>query len=188
MYSKFRQHLEQIISLTDDEFAMIISHFTIKKYKKHQFVVQSGNHVDHEYFVLNGLLKASFLSLQGKEHIIQFAMENWWVTDYQAFTGKTAASLSIDCIEPVELLSISSENKHKLCAASHKMEHFFRIKTTSGYINLQQRVLSLMNDDAQSRYQQLFQKYPSLFQRLPKSLIASYLGVSRETLSRLSNV
>ena len=186
MYSTFRQHLEQIISVTDQEFEHILSHFTIRKYKKHQFVVQPGNLVDHEYFVLGGLLKASLFSEQGREHIIQFAMENWWVTDYQAFTTKMPATLSIDCIEAVELLSISYEDKQMICAASHKMEHFFRIKTTSGYISLQQRVLSLMNDDAQSRYQQLFQKYPVLFQRLPKSVIASYLGVSRETLSRMS--
>lgn len=188
MYSKFRQHLEQIISLTDEEFDSIFLYFTLKKFRKHQFVVQADNLVDHEYFVLSGLLKASFFTEQGKEHIIQFAMEDWWITDYQAFTSRTPATLSIDCIEPVEVLIISYENKQKICAASHKMEHFFRLKTTSGYINLQQRVLSLMNDDAQSRYQQLFKKYPSLFQRLPKSLIASYLGVSRETLSRMSIV
>lgn len=188
MYSRFRRHLEQIISVTDEEFDFIISHFKQRNYKKHQFVVQSGNLVDHEYFVLDGLLKASFISDLGKEHIIQFAMQDWWVTDYQAFTAKTPATLSLDCIEAVELLAISSENKQKICAASHKMEHFFRVKTTSGYINLQQRVLSLLNDDAQSRYQQLFIRYPQLFQRLPKSLIASYLGVSRETLSRMSNI
>jgi len=182
----FRHHLEQIISLTDQEFDYILSHFHAKKYRKHQFVVQEGNTVDHDYFVVSGLLKAYYVNEDGKEHILQFAMENWWVTDYQAFTTRTKAILNIDCIENVELLAISFDDKQKLCTEYHKMEHFFRIKTTSGYVALQQRVLSLLNNDAQSRHQQLFRLYPSIFQRVPKSVIASYLGVSRETLSRLS--
>jgi CRP-like cAMP-binding protein len=186
MSQVFRHHLEKIISLTDQEFDYILSHFQPKKFRKHQFVVQEGNVVDYDYFVVNGLLKAYYANEEGKEHILQFAMENWWVTDYQAYTTRSKATLNIDCIENVELLAISFDNKQKLCTEYHKMEHFFRIKTTSGYVGLQQRVLSLLNNDAQARYQQLFSQYPSLFQRVPKAVIASYLGVSRETLSRMS--
>jgi CRP-like cAMP-binding protein len=186
MKQLLRTQIEEIISLTDDEFEYIFSHFTLRKQKKHQFIVQAGGFVEHEYFVVNGLLKASFMNEQGKEHIIQFAMENWWVTDYLAFSKQTRANLNIDCMEDSTLFCITYANKKKLCDKSHKMEHFFRIKTTSGYVNLQQRVLSLLNNDAQSRYNQLLVQYPSLFQRVPKALIAAYLGVSRETLSRFS--
>jgi CRP-like cAMP-binding protein len=181
-----RQHIEVITPLTDQEFQQIQSYFTEKKLKKHQFLVQEGNAVDHEYFVLTGLLKAVYTSETGKEHIIQFAMEDWWITDYQAYVNKTTAHLNIDCVEAATLLCLSAENKQKLCAASHKMEHFFRVKTTSGYVALQQRILSLLNGDARSRYEQLLAQYPALFQRVPKTLIAAYLGVSRETLSRFS--
>ena len=186
MRADLREHIERIVALTDEEFEYIFAHFTSKKLKKHQFVVQDGSPVNYEYFVVNGLLKASFVNDGGKEHILQFAMENWWVTDYQAFVRQTPATLNIDCVEDVELLSLSFANKQKLCSESHKMEHFFRMKTTLGYISLQQRILSLMNDDALSRYRQLFAAHPQLFQRIPKALIASYLGVSRETLSRMS--
>jgi CRP-like cAMP-binding protein len=187
MKQLLRTQIEEIVSLTDDEFEYVFSHFTLRKQKKHQFIVQAGGFVEHEYFVVDGLLKASFLNEQGKEHIIQFAMENWWVTDYLAFSKQTRANLNIDCMEDSTLFCITFANKKKLCEESHKMEHFFRIKTTSGYVNLQQRVLSLLNNDAQSRYNQLLVQYPSLFQRVPKALIAAYLGVSRETLSRFSN-
>jgi CRP-like cAMP-binding protein len=186
MSQALRHHLEKIIPLTDQEFDYILSHFQLKKFRKHQFVVQEGNTVDYDYFVIRGLLKAYYANEEGKEHILQFAMENWWVTDYQAYTTRSKATLNIDCIENGELLAISFDNKQRLCTEYHKMEHFFRIKTTSGYVGLQQRVLSLLNSDAQSRYQQLFSQYPSLFQRVPKAVIASYLGVSRETLSRMS--
>ena len=186
MKQLLRTQIEQIIPLTDDEFEYVFSHFTLRKQKKHQFIVQAGGFVENEYFVVNGLLKASFMNEQGKEHIVQFAMENWWVTDYLAFSKQTRANLNIDCLEDSTLFSISYANKKKLCKESHKMEHFFRIKTTSGYVNLQQRVLSLLNSDAESRYNQLLVQYPSLFQRVPKALIAAYLGVSRETLSRFA--
>jgi CRP-like cAMP-binding protein len=188
MQADFRQHLEQVIALTDEEYAYIFSHFTSKKFKKHNFVVQEGAAAGFEYFVVSGLMKASYTNELGKEHIIQFAMENWWVTDYPAFVTQTPATINIDCIEDVDLLVLSFANKKKLCAESHKMEHFFRIKTTLGYIGLQQRILSFMKNDTRSRYQQLFSLYPQLFQRIPKALIASYLGVSRETLSRMSNL
>ncbi|WP_131539112.1 Crp/Fnr family transcriptional regulator [Pedobacter nototheniae] len=180
-----RQHIEQIIPLTDDEFDFILSHFHQKKYKKHQFLIQEGDGVNQEYFVIDGLLKSYVTQGDGKMHIIQFAMENWWISDYQALLYQTKASYDIDCIEDTTVLVLNAENKEKLCAASHKMEHFFRQKTLSGYIAMQKRVLSFMANDAQSRYQQLFDLYPTLFQRIPKSMIAAYLGVSRETLSRL---
>jgi CRP-like cAMP-binding protein len=181
-----RRHMEAIVPLTDEEFEYVLSYFTTKKLKKHQFLVQEGDEVQHEYFVLSGLLKASYTNEAGKEHILQFAMEDWWISDYQAYVNQTKARLNIDCLEDTTLMCLSSENKRKLCEASHKIEHFSRMKTTSGFVAQQQRILSLLSNDAQSRYELLLAQYPKLFQRVPKSMIAAYLGVSRETLSRFS--
>ena len=181
-----RQQIEKITPLTDKEFDYILSHFTTKKLKKHQFLIQESDLVQNDYFVIKGLLKAYYVNEEGKEHIMQFAMEDWWITDYQAYFNETKASLNIDCIETTEVLCLSLYNREKLCADMHKIEHFFRKKSNSGYVALQRRILSLLNSNAKERYEQLLQQYPALFQRVPKTLIASYLGVSRETLSRLS--
>lgn len=182
-----RQQIEKITPLTDKEFDYILSHFTTKKLKKHQFLIQESDSVQNDYFVIKGLLKAYYVNEEGKEHIMQFAMEDWWITDYQAYFNQTKALLNIDCIEPTEVLCLSLYNREKLCADLHKIEHFFRKKSNSGYIALQRRILSLLNSNAKERYEQLLQQYPTLFQRVPKTLIASYLGVSRETLSRFSS-
>lgn len=181
-----RQQIEKITPLTDKEFEYILSHFTTKKLKKHQFLIQEDDLVQHDYFVIKGLLKAYYINHDGKEHIMQFAAEDWWITDYQAYFNETKALFNIDCIETTEVLCLSLYNREKLCADMHKIEHFFRKKSNSGYVALQRRILSLLNSNAKERYEQLLQQYPSLFQRVPKTLIASYLGVSRETLSRLS--
>jgi CRP/FNR family transcriptional regulator, cyclic AMP receptor protein len=180
-----RQHIEKIISLTDTEFDYVLSHFTTKNFRKHDFPIKEGDHVSNEFFVLKGCMKSSMVNEDGKEHILQFAMESWWISDFEAYNKHTPATLNIDCIEDCEVLLLSYENREKMCREMHKMEHYFRKISHSGYVALQQRILCLLSRNAKDRYDNLLAQYPSLFQRVPKSVIAAYLGVSRETLSRL---
>lgn len=186
MQEVLRAHLEQIIPLTDEEFTFIESHFILKKYKKHQFLIQEGMPVKYVYFVVSGLLKLIHTDDTGKQQIISFAMEDWWESDYQAFYTQTEATFSLDCIEDSVVLGLSLESYQTLCEHLPKMEHFFLQKANRGYMALQRRLLSLMTSQAKERYEQLIHQYPTLVQRVPKTLLASYLGVSRETLSRLS--
>lgn len=187
MSKKLRQHIEKIVELTDEEFEYVLSHFSYRKYLKNHYVIQNGDYVKYDYFVLNGLLKSWHIDDKGKAHIILFAMENWWISDPKAFHNQTTATLNVDCLEDSETLYISLENREKLCAEMRKMEYFFRKKTTAGYVASQKRILSLISFNAKERYQYLMQQYPDLTQRVPKSLIASYLGITRETLSRLTS-
>ena len=187
MQQKLREHFEKIISLTDDEFAFVMTHFTFRIFKKHQFLIQQGDAVTHAYFVVSGLLKLSYADTNDKEHILYFAMEDWWVTDEQSYFTRTKATMSLDCLEDTGVFGISLENYEKLLAALPKMEHFFLKKSHFGYIALQRRILSLLTSSAKERYEQLLMQYPSLIQRVNKTLLASYLGVSRETLSRLTS-
>jgi CRP-like cAMP-binding protein len=179
-----RQQLEKLIKLNDSEFDYILSHFKSKKYKKHQFVVQEGQPVENDFFILDGCLKSYSTDANGRRHIIMFGMSDWWITDYKAYYNQTPATVSIDCIEDSELLCLSYQNREKLCSEIHKIEHFFRKKTNRRNVALQDRILSLLSSSAKERYDALLEQYPLLFQKVPKSLIASYLGVTRETLSR----
>ncbi|WP_196893871.1 Crp/Fnr family transcriptional regulator [Aureivirga marina] len=182
-----RKHIEEIVKLTDYEFEFILSHFETIKRRKHQFIVQEGEIVRKEFWVIKGCLKNYFLDENGKEHILQFAMENWWITDYESFTTQKESKIYIDCIEDCELLYISYENREKLTSEMHKMERFWAKKSKYGRIALQNRILSLLKNSTKEKYNLLLEQYPTLFQRVPKKMIAAYLGVSRETLSRLNN-
>ena len=182
-----RQQIEKIVQLTDAEFAYVLAHFVTKKFKKNQFVVQEGQTVENDFFILSGCLKSYSTDANGKEHIIQFGMQDWWITDYQAYYNQTTATVNIGCIEESELLCLSYTNREKLCAEMHKMEHFFRKKTNKRNVALQQRILSLLSSNAKDRYDKLLEQYPELFQKVPKQLIASYIGVTRETLSRFNS-
>lgn len=186
MQEKLREHIEKVVPLSDEEFAFVSKHFMVKKFKKHQFIIQKGDQVKYSYFVVSGLLKLVHTDDSGKEHIISFAMEDWWESDYYAFYTQTEATLSLECLEDTEVLGLSFENYRKLCDGLQKMERFFLEKSSFGFLGAQRRILSLITSNAKERYEQLLKRYPSLFQRVPKSLIAAYLGVSRETLSRFS--
>lgn len=185
MSQRLREHIETIVSLTDEEFDFALSQFTPKKFLKHQYLVQEGSYVEYDYLILEGLVKSFHTDEHDKEHILQFAMRDWWITDPQAFNHRTKATLNVYCLEKSHTLAITLQNKETLCAGLPKMEHFFRKKATAGYIGLQRRILCLISQNAKDRYEDLLQHYPSLIQRVPKTMIASYLGVSRETLSRL---
>ena len=187
MPDKLREHIEKIVSLTDDEFAFVFSHFTIKNYKKREFLFQKGESVKYTYFVLSGLLMLAYNDELGKQHIVSFAMEDWWESDFLAYYAQTKATMLLQCLEDTDVLCLSLEDYQKLCAGLQKMEHFFLKKANSGHIGSQQRILSFLTSNATQRYEQLLKRHPSLLQRVPKTLLASYLGVSRETLSRLSS-
>lgn len=182
-----RQQIEKVTPLSDEEFKHVLSHFTQRKFKRHQFLVQNGQYVKFDYFIVDGCLKSYHTDEADKIHIIQFGMQDWWITDYQAYYTQTAATIDIDCIEDTEVLCLSYENREKLCSELHKIEHFFRKKTNTRNVALQQRIISLMSNNAKERYDKLLEQYPQLFQKVPNRLIASYLGVTRETLSRFNS-
>jgi CRP-like cAMP-binding protein len=136
---------------------------------------------------MSGLLKLVYTDDTGKQHIVSFAMEDWWESDFYAYYTQTEATMSLECVEDTEVFCLLLEDYKKLCDGLQKMEHFFLQKANFGFIASQRRIISWLTSNAKERYEQLLKQYPSLIQRVPKSLLAAYLGVSRETLSRLSS-
>ncbi|GAB3752659.1 hypothetical protein GCM10028817_17520 [Spirosoma pomorum] len=131
-------------------------------------------------------MKLVYTDDSGKEHIVSFAMDDWWESDFQAYYTQSAATFSLDCIEDTDVLCLSLDDYKKLGNSLPKIEHFFLQKSILGSIASQQRLLSLLTTNAKERYEQLLKQQPFLIQRVPKTMLASYLGVSRETLSRLA--
>ncbi|WP_192350062.1 Crp/Fnr family transcriptional regulator [Algoriphagus sp. Y33] len=182
---RLRKHIEEIVSVSDHEFEHIKTFFTLKRVRKHQFLIHEGDEVKYEFLVLSGIFKVFYVDEHGKEYILQFAKENWWMSDYPAFFKAQKADMFVECIEAGEVLVSTLESREKMSSDIHKMDQFFRVKLTNGYVALQQRIRSLLTSNPQQRYEEFAMLYPDLMQRIPKKLISEYLGVSRETLSRL---
>lgn len=180
-----KTHVAKNAALTDEQFEYFFSHFELRNFKKGQVIISEGSTVDCEYFVISGCLKSFFINDELKMFILQFAMPTWWASDFEALYNNTKASIALDCITDTEVLCLSNANREKICSEIHSVERFFRWRTNKGYVASQKRLLSLMNNNVRFRYEELLNLYPELYNTVPKNLIAAYLGVSRETLSRL---
>jgi len=179
-------HITKIVSLTDEEVDYVFSLFEMEIFKKKEFLFHENQFLDKHFFVCEGLLKLFFIDKEGKEHIIGFAIEDWWENDFEAFYKKQKTSMCLVAMEKTIALSITYSNYKKLVSELPKIEHFFLEKAYSGFIAAQKRIVSSLTTNATDRYLQLIRQYPQWLQRLPKSQLALYLGVSRETLSRFN--
>ncbi|MBD3583807.1 Crp/Fnr family transcriptional regulator [Flavobacterium selenitireducens] len=180
-----KRHFEAVIDFTDAEAEYVVSHFKPGHFAKKEFVFRENDEVTHNFFIVSGLTKLFVADPEGNEHIVSFAMEDWWETDSLAFFTRTKAVTSMQCIENTTLFSLGYDHYLQLCSEMPKVEHFFHQKAIASHLAAQKRMLALTTLTAKKRYEQLLETRPALFQRLPKTLLASYLGVSRETLSRL---
>jgi CRP-like cAMP-binding protein len=181
----FKEHIARTVSLTGDHFDYFFSHFRHESFHKGQAIIGAGDQVTREYFVISGCLKSFFINEEMKMFVLQFAMKNWWTSDYDALYNHAKATINVDCVIDAEVLSLTNDDREKLCNELHPVEHFFRWRTNRGYVATQKRLLSFMNNNVKHRYEELLHLYPELYNMVPKNLIAAYLGVSRETLSRL---
>src|SRR5450432_540869 len=182
-----KQHIAKTASLTDPEFDYFFSFFKLQSFTKGQTIITEGSKVECEYFVVDGCLKSFYINDDMKMFILQFAMATWWASDYCALYSGERAMINVDCVTDAEVLCLSNTDREKLCREIPQVDHFFRWRTNRGYVAAQRRLLSQMNNDTKQRYEELMVQYPALYNIVPKHLIAAYLGVSRETLSRLHN-
>lgn len=178
-------HINRFITLTPEEELLLASKIKVKKYLKNQFVVQNGDVCRLESFVLSGALKTYFIDEEGHEHIVALSVENWWVADMDSFINRMPAELNVQCVEPSVLVQISYEDLQYLYITIPKLERFFRLIIQNGFVAAQKRIISNHSLPAKDRYLSFAQKYPAIEQRFPQYMIASYLGITKEFLSKI---
>lgn len=185
MEEMLRLHIEQVVPLSDEEYAFVRENFTTEYCKKGEFLIEKNEPVRHVYLVKSGLLKLIYHDKAGREHILSFALEDWWESDYPAWFSRKPALLSLQCIEDTEVYCLTLDGYQTICTELQKIEHFFLHKANRGHMASQDRILSFLTATPRERYELVLRKQPALMQRVPKVHLAAYLGVSRETLSRL---
>ncbi|MET7029147.1 Crp/Fnr family transcriptional regulator [Sediminicola luteus] len=178
-------HVEKYISLSKEETETFLSFLSVVEVSKRKRLVEPGSYIRNEYFVIKGCLKGYYLDDNGDKHIIQFAIENWWIGDFDAFYNQVPSKLHVEAIEDSTLLAITYDDLQRLFESIPKFERYFRILVTGAFISLRGRILSTLQKSTKERYLEFCKTYPNIEQRVANYDIANYLGVSAQSLSRI---
>lgn len=185
MYRVYFENFRQKVALTEEEQELIQAHLMTRKIRKKQYILREKDICKFVVFVEKGLLKSYSTGENGTEHIIQFAPENQFILDIYSFLTGEQATYNIQAVEDSELIIISKSSHETLLKKSHKYETFVRILVTDAYIELQQRLNANISLHPDELYIAFMHKYAHIAQRVPQHMIASYLGIAPETLSRI---
>lgn len=185
MYELILKNLSRFITLTPEEEQYFTSLLKIKRLKKKQYLLQEGDIVRFDYFVNKGCLRTYTIDEKGLEHVVQFSIEDWWTGDMYSFLTQKPARYTIDAIEDTELLCLERTSLEELYIKVPKFERYFRLLLQNAFVSLQERIIASLSQPADERYCTFINKYPNMEKRLPLKQIASYLGITPESLSRI---
>lgn len=185
MHESLIKNLSQNVRLNEEEVATIKSLFTSKKYRRRQYILQEGDVARYETFITKGVTRTYEVDEKGQEHVVQFGLEDWWVGDLFSFLSGKPSRYNIDCLEDTEVLQITKMNLETLYEQVPKMERHFRIIIQNAFIATTRRVSANLAKSALERYNDFINRYPQIDQRVPNNQIASYLGITPQSLSRI---
>ncbi|MCC7524961.1 MAG: Crp/Fnr family transcriptional regulator [Chitinophagaceae bacterium] len=185
MYELFFKNMTEKVKLTRDQQQMIRQYLVPKKIRKNQYLLQEGDVAKYAAFVEKGALRAYSVDEKGTEHIIQFAFEGWTISDMYSYMTGEPATYNIDALEDSELVLLNKSAQEEILQRVPEYEEYIRLQLTGAFMSMQKRITSMLSLTLEERYIQLTQLYPSLVQRVPQRMIASYMGLTPETLSRV---
>ena len=171
--------------LTDDEIDLIQSYFTPKKFRKRQYFLQEGEVCKYTAFIVKGAMRKYRVDDKGEEHILRLYIENWWATDRESEIKAVPSSYFIDAWEETECLIATKADLRYLVDHTPALAKWIRAIDDKYAIATQRRIEAAISLSAEDRYHDLEKTYPEFLQRFPQHIIASYLGINRETLSRI---
>jgi CRP-like cAMP-binding protein len=185
MYELFFKSLREKVGFTDEELEELKHYLTPKRIRKRQYLLQEGDVCKFSAFVEKGALRSYIVDEKGNEHIMQFALEGWTISDLYSFLTGEPATYNIDALEDTEMVLINKQQHEELLKKFTKYETYMRIQLTGAYIALQRRITSINSLPLADRYTSFANQYPDIVQRVPQHMIASYMGLTPETLSRV---
>jgi CRP-like cAMP-binding protein len=171
--------------LSEDDKDLLMEHFQSKKFRKRQYFLQEGNVCKYIGFIVKGSARTFAVDDKGQEHILKLSVENWWLTDFESFYLLTPSRFNIEALEPLEILQSTHSQIEQFLKHIPAFSAMASVINQNYTIAAQKRMLASNSYTAEERYAELIKNYPHFLQRFPQNMIASYLGLSPETLSRI---
>jgi CRP-like cAMP-binding protein len=185
MLEHLKVYLQKKVAITDEQFALISDKLKVKHFKKNEMILMKGDVSAHGYFVVEGLLRSYSIDSKGKAHVIQFAPEQWWLSERNGMLYKEASDFFIDAIEDTQAIVVPSDFIVQAANIVPCMNDFNHTILNNAIRFMQKRINMLLSATAEERYLDFIKLYPNLTLRVPQWMIASYLGITPESLSRV---
>lgn len=185
MFQQINQHISRCAIIANTDLELFNSRLKHKILKKRTFLLRQGEICKFEAYIVKGCVKKYYIDQNGDEVILQFAVEDWWISDIGSFSEQKPSNFFIETLEETELLIVDFESKELLFKEIPQLEHVFRIMVQRAYSVLESRFYAMVAHSAERRYLDFIKNYPSIPQRVPQQQIASYLGITPESLSRI---
>lgn len=187
MYESLFRYIEEKsgLSLSPEDHIAIEERFKPRRFRKRQYLLQEGDVCKYAGFIVEGAARMFSVSEKGHEHVVRFGVEGWWLGDPESYTQGTPSKFNIEMFEDSELLLITWEHFQELIASIPAVAATLKVMDKQSFIASQKRIHSAISLSAEERYEELVKSYPYFVLRFPQNMIASYLGISPETLSRL---
>ena len=185
MFDRLRSHVLKRIELTEAQFAESTRFFVSRTIRRKDFLFKAGEIGRYIAFVNSGCLRSYTIDKKGAEHVVQFAIEEWWIADLYSFLTNEPATYYIDALEDSKVLLLDRPSQEELCSQFPQYERFFRLLLERNYIANHRRIAATLSLSAEERYLFFLQTYPQFLERLPQHQIASFLGIAPESLSRI---
>lgn len=184
-YSPLFTHMRQFVSLDDGEAAILAAGLRHKKLRKKEFLLKEEQVCTANYFILKGCLRMYFIREDGVEQIIQFAIENWWITDFQSLDWQQPSRFHIQAIEPAEIAILDRNTVPALCDRLPQLDRYLRVIVQRAFAAAQQNLFFIYTFSGEERYHHFNNAFPHFVQRIPQYMIASYLGFTPEFVSKI---
>ncbi|TRX54319.1 Crp/Fnr family transcriptional regulator [Fulvivirga sp. M361] len=184
-YKGILDNIARYVKLSDDEIEQFISILKTTRIKKRQFVVQPGFVSEYRNYIVEGAVRVFYLDDHGKEHTVSIGIEDWFFTDFYSYLNRTPAEYFAEALENSLILQMKYEDVEELCARIHPLCQYFRLFSERALSYSLKRTISSISKNSEERYWEYVNKYPQIANRVPQYVLASYLGISPESLSRI---
>lgn len=178
-------HIRKFVSLSEEEEQLLPSYFEFKKLKRKEFILKEGHICSSNHFIVKGVLRMFIHTKDGEDHIVQFGIDNWWLTDYSSFDFQKPSLFNIQAVEDSEIASIKKDKLDELFTEIPKIERYFRLILQRAYAASVMRFHYIFDQSGEERYKHFNSAFPDFVQRIPQYMLASYLGFTPEFLSKI---